>query len=112
MRKLDFNEYKICQMLASIFESSIEQANFSSPMFIRRFMNSEFSILFQNKSYLTLSISADEIFDELNNKYKESTKNPMYTKGEMYWIGYYFCFFLRVGTPKQEHNRGLLAVKL
>lgn len=90
MRKLDFNEYKICQMLASIFESSIEQANFSSPMFIRRFMNSEFSILFQNKSYLTLSISADEIFDELNNKYKESTKNPLYTKGEMYWIGYIY----------------------
>ena len=41
MRKLDFNEYKICQIQGRLFEKSIECSKFSSPMFIRRFMTSE-----------------------------------------------------------------------
>lgn len=90
MRKLDFNEFKTCQMIASLFESSIEKANFSSPMFIRRFVSSDFASLFESKRYLTSTFSIDDIICELNTKYQASTKKPMYSKDQMYWIGYVY----------------------
>lgn len=95
MRKLDFNEYKICQMQASLFEESLAKANFSSPMFIRRYMKSEEAKMFSNKNYLMVSITTDEIINSLNQKYQATTKSPMYTAKEMYWIGYIYgglCF--------------------
>ena len=78
-------------MMASLFENSIEKANFSSPMFIRRFMVSNIALYFENKSYLSLSITEDDVIDDINEKYKCSTKNPMYSKNEMYWIGYIYA---------------------
>lgn len=90
MRKLDFNEFKTSQMLASLFEKSIENSNFSSPMFIRRFMTSDFTKFFEDKSILSISTTIENIIEDLNTKYKASTKKPMYTKNEMYWIGYIY----------------------
>lgn len=90
MRKLDYNEYKVSQMTAHLFEDSIGRANFSSPMFIRRFMTSDFPYSFQDKSILFTSSTTDDIIEELNIKYKPSTKKPMYSKNQMYWIGYIY----------------------
>ena len=106
MRKLDFNEYKICQIQGRLFEKSIECSKFSSPMFIRRFMTSEYAKTFANKSYLIGNINEDEIIDELNIKYQSSTKKPMYTVNEMYWIGYVYASisFLYEMSPKQVYK--------
>ena len=41
MRKLDFNEFKMCQILGRVFEKSVDLSNQSSPLFIRRFMTYE-----------------------------------------------------------------------
>ena len=90
MRKFDFNEYKTSQILASLFEESVDKANFGSPMFIRRFMMSEYTSCFEDMSILTLSISNNDIIEELNNKHKPTSKNEMYTKNQMYWIGYIY----------------------
>ncbi len=51
MRKLEFHEYKPTQMQARLFEDSIEKTSFSSPMFIRIFMTSEYAIMFSDGSY-------------------------------------------------------------
>lgn len=90
MRKFDFNEYKSCQMLASLFEESVDKANFGSSMFIRRFMMSSYTSYFEDKSILSLTLSNYDIIEELNNKYKHSSKKDMYTKSQMYWIGYIY----------------------
>ena len=90
MRKFDFNEYKTSQMLASLFEESVDFANFGSSMFIRRFMMSNFTTYFENKSILSLTISNHDIIEELNNKYDPTSKKEMYTRNEMYWIGYIY----------------------
>lgn len=90
MRKFDFNEYKTSQILASLFEESIDYANFGSSMFIRRFMMSNFTSYFDDKSILSLTLSNHDIIEELNNKYEPSNKKEMYTKNQMYWIGYIY----------------------
>ncbi len=90
MRKLDINEFKICQILGRIFKKSIELSNFSSPTFIRRFMNYEGSKIFFDKSHLTLSSNEEDIVLELNFLYLETKKKTTFSKSEMYWIGYIY----------------------
>lgn len=107
MRKLDFVEYKTCQIHATIFEKSIELAHFSSPMFIRRFMMcDELTESFDKKSYLMLSNNEEDLIYELNQKYKSSTKDVMYSPDEMYWIGYIYqaLVYLYNKTSKQIYK--------
>ena len=41
MKKLDYNEYSVCRLQGKLFEASLKSNDSSSPIFIRRFMNSE-----------------------------------------------------------------------
>lgn len=92
MRTLDINEHKLCQMVGDLFVLSLDKSNFSSSMFIRRFLNSDYSSLFFNKNYLILSLSKEEIIEEINSSYLSFKKGTMYNEEEMYWIGYiYTC---------------------
>lgn len=91
MKQLDTNDLKLCQIQAEIFERSLDISNFSSPMFIRRFMMDEsMTKAFDNKSYLVLSNAKEDLLYELNDKYKPTNKNPQYSKDAMYWIGYIY----------------------
>ena len=60
-------------------------------MFIRRFMTSEYVIMFSDGSYFVSAICEEEIFDYLNQKYKTPDKAFRYSKDEMYWIGYIYA---------------------
>ncbi len=90
MRKLDFNEFKICQILGNIFEKSIDFSHLSSPMFIRRFMTYKGTKCFFDKSYLFLSCNEEDIIYELNDKYAENKNKILYRNDEMYRIGYIY----------------------
>ena len=90
MRKLDFNEYKLCQILGSIFEKSTDLSSFSSLMFVRRFMMSPETSCFFDKSYLTLSTNEEDIIKDLNEKYETSKEKKVLSKDKMYWIGYIY----------------------
>ncbi len=90
MRKLDFNEYKLCQILGRVFERSIDLSTLSSLLFIRRFMTSEEAKCFFDKTYLTLSSNEEDIIYELNKKFASSSRKETLTKNEMYWIGYIY----------------------
>ena len=106
MRKLSFYEYKTAQLQAELFELSISKAAFSSPMFIRRFMSNDIAKQFTDLSYLIGGRSNESIIEELNVKYKPTTKSPLYTKNEMYWIGYIYaalCFLYSI-NPKSVYK--------
>lgn len=90
MRKLDINEFKICQILGRIFQKSITLSNLSSPTFIKRFMNYEGSKCFFDKSYLSLSSNEEDIIFEINALYKESKSRILYGENQMYWVGYIY----------------------
>ena len=101
MRKLDFNEYKTCQIVARIFEKSIDLSNQSSPIFIRRFLTYDGTKCFFDKTYLYLSCNENDIINEINEKYESDSKNVMYSKEEMYWIGYVYtaiCYLYNLNS--------------
>lgn len=90
MRKLDYNEYFICKTMATIFEESIELSNFSSSIFIQRFMTCDETKCFFNKTYICMSCNKEQIIYDLNEKYKKMDNKVNYSKNEMYWIGYIY----------------------
>ena len=94
MKPLDSIELKLCQLQAKLFEASFDYADYSSPIFIRRFMFSSIAKTFDNNTYLLLSNSTDEIFEELDEEYGKITYGKdKYTKDQLYWVGYiYRCF--------------------
>ena len=91
MMPLDFDELKICQLQAKIFELSLEETNYSSPIFIRRFMLSDFATVFDNKNYLNLSNNLEDTFEYLDEEYGTTNYgNIKYLPDVMYWIGYIY----------------------
>ena len=91
MKKLDFNERKLCQIQGKIFEESIDKVECSSLIFIRRFMLSNLSKKFDDYSFLVMAIDINDCFYEIDNEYGSSSYGQTkYSKNEMFWIGYIY----------------------
>ena len=90
MRKLDYNEYLMCRILADTFELSIKYSNFSSLTFIRRFMTSKEKDCYFNLMYLVTSCNKEDIIIELNEKYAPSKNKKLLSADQMYWICYIY----------------------
>ena len=91
MKKLDFNERKLCQMQGKLFEESIDKVECSSLIFIRRFMHSNLSKKFDDYSFLVMAIDINDCFYEIENEYGSSSYGKIkYSKNEMFWIGYIY----------------------
>ena len=97
MKKLDNNDYSICRMQGKIFESSIDKTSCSSLVFIRRFMNSEIAMSFDDKSILLSTIGTNDVFDLIDEEYGETSYGKTkYGRNVLYWIGYIYrvmCFY-------------------
>ena len=91
MKKLDFNERKLCQIQGKVFEESIEKLDCSSLIFIRRFMQSNLVKNFDDFSFLVMSLDTNDCFYEIEKEYGLSSYGKIkYSKNEMFWIGYIY----------------------
>lgn len=91
MRTLDYSESELCIIQAELFEMSVEKASYSSLVFIRRFMLSNFVGSLDNKSYLFQSNNPDYVFEVLDKEYGESEYGSQkYDSEVMYWVGYMY----------------------
>ena len=97
MKPLDSIEIKLCQLQAKIFEESVTKTDYSSPIFIRRFMYSEIAKSFDNKTYLFQSTTTEGVFESLNDEYGNNNYGKeKYTVDQMFWIGYiYRCIAIK-----------------
>ncbi len=97
MKPLSSIEIKLCQKQAKIFELSIDKTEYSSPIFIRRFMYSSIAKSFDNKLYLFTTESESDAFETLNDEFgKSSYGKEKFSKDQMFWIGYiYRCLCIK-----------------
>lgn len=72
MTPLSYIELKLCQAQAKIFEASVTKTNYSSPIFIRRFVYSSIAESFDDKVYLYRSDTIEEVFHILDEEFGES----------------------------------------
>ncbi len=91
MKPLNSIEIKLCQKQGKIFEKSVKQTNYSSLVFIRRFMYSSIAKSMDDKIYLFTSNTEDDALDIINDQFKDiNYGKEKYTEDEMFWIGYIY----------------------
>lgn len=97
MKPLSSIEIKLCQKQAKVFEDSVSKTEYSSPIFIRRFMYSSIAKSFDNKLYLFSSETEDDVFETLEEEFGESNYGKIkYSQDQMFWIGYvYRCISIK-----------------
>ena len=94
MKKMDSDGILLCELQGSTFELSLEKVETSSPIFIRRFMNSEVVKLLDNGSILQTNLQPQDIIEYIEDEYQElKYGKDKYTNNEMYWIGYLYRYF-------------------
>lgn len=94
MKKMNSDDFILCDLQAKTFELSIEKMDVSSEFFIRRFMKSQTIEIFDNKSILDTNLQPHDILELLNEEYGVSHYGSLkYTKDEMFWIGYLYRYF-------------------
>lgn len=104
MTPLSSLEIKLCQTQAKMFELSVNQTKYSSPIFIRRFMFSSIAKALDDQVYLFQSNTMYETFDILNEEFGESSYGKIkYTQDQMYWIGYiYRCIAIKYSLSSKS----------
>lgn len=94
MRKIDEIGLKLCKIQGDIFSASVKETECSSPIFMRRFMNSQVAQRMDFGGFLFEACDTDQIFDEINTEFgKSSYGKEKYSESELYWIGYIYRYW-------------------
>ena len=107
MRKMDSLGLKVCSYQAVLFESSIEQTDCSSKIFIRRFMNSNLAKRMDSVGFVFDSLDVSDAIREIEDQYGRSSYGvEKFTAEEMHWIGYIYRYWAYVTekTSKQIYK--------
>lgn len=104
MRKLSESEYMLCGMQADIFELSVGKVEYSSAMFIRRYMNSQIVKELDEERYLYISFDYVDVLDEIDNEFgKTAYGKEKYPELVMHWLGYiyrYMCIAYGISSKQ------------
>ena len=96
MKTMDEIGNKLCRAQAELFVSSISLTNCSSPVFLRRFMNSSAAKRMDDGSFLFESSTNESIVAEIEEEFGKSDYGKVkFTENELYWMGYlyrYWCY--------------------
>lgn len=94
MKEMDKDGILLCEIQGRIFERSLEEYETSSPVFIRRFMNSEIAEEMDSEGFLNRPFNEDDVFRSLDKEYgKSSYGTDRYAPGIMNWIGYLYRYW-------------------
>ena len=107
MRRLDETGLKLCRIQAEIFEMSASKLDCSSPIFIRRFMNSRVALRLDSDGFLFEACDTFQAIDEIEDEFgPTSYGKEKYSEPELYWIGYIYRYwsYTQQKTSKQIYR--------
>ena len=87
MKQFDEKGLELCKIQANLFALSVNKANGSSYLFIRRYMNSKVCEKMDNLTYL---FEKNDVFYELQGKDVNGIK---LSQDILYWIGYIYRYW-------------------
>ena len=104
MREIDEYGLKLCRYQANLFSVSREQAESSSPVFLRRFMYSDAARRMDGEGFLLEASSPDNLIQEITEEYGDSDYGKTkYDTEELYWMGYiyrYWCYMREISSKR------------
>lgn len=94
MKKIDEEGLKLCALQAETFADSLTVTQCSSPVFIRRFMNSEVAARMDRNGFLLGVCDVTSILGEVEAQYgPTSYGKERYGREELYWLGYLYRYW-------------------
>ncbi len=94
MKTIDKDGLSLCALQGNVFASSLDNAECSSKIFMRRFLNSKVAREFDSSSILDGTLTIKDIFFELEEEFgKTSYGREKYDKEVLFWIGYIYRYF-------------------
>lgn len=104
MKNLSAEELELCRLQGKLFEESAALCPCSSPVFVRRFMNSEVAKRFDDGSVLSESSTLRSLADELDAQYGPSAYGSNAFDSEtLYWMGYLYRYWSAAfGVPSKR----------
>ena len=94
MRTIDRDGLLLCELQGKTFELSVDQTAYSSPIFVRRFMNSQAAKWMDTEAILASNTQPADLLDMIEEQYGASEYGSVkYTKNEMFWMGYVYRYF-------------------
>ena len=94
MNNIDEMSLKLCKLQAEVFAASALEADCSSLIFIRRFMNSQVAQRMDSGGFLFEACDLKQIFEEIAVEFGESSYGKVkYSAEELYWIGYIYRYW-------------------
>lgn len=94
MKKIDEEGLKLCALQAEVFADSLITTQCSSPVFIRRFMNSEVAARMDRRGFLLEACDVTSILNEVYTQYgPTSYGRERYGREELYWLGYLYRYW-------------------
>ena len=93
MEKIKPENLVLCKLQGNLFAKSAE-LDCSSPIFIRRFMNSKLAEQFDDGSIMQSAVSINGMFQLIEEEYGESHYGQKkYSPEELFWIGYIYRYW-------------------
>lgn len=94
MKKPSSQDLELCRLQAALFEASADEYPCSSPVFVRRFMNSSLAKRFDDGGLLAESNTIRSMLDELDQQYGPSAYGSTHYDSEtLYWMGYLYRYW-------------------
>lgn len=94
MKTIDKDGLSLCALQGNVFASSLDNAECSSKIFMRRFLNSKVAREFDSSSILDGTLTIKDIFFELEEEFgKTNYGREKYDKEVLFWIGYIYRYF-------------------
>lgn len=108
MKKIDEEGLNLCALQAKVFADSLDVTQCSSPIFIRRFMNSDVAARMDKSGFLFEATDALSISNEIDKQYGPIYYGKeRYGKEELYWLGYLYRYWAYTyeKSSKQVYKR-------
>lgn len=95
MKDLGKDERLLCELQGRIFETSVEDYETSSAIFVRRFMNSDYAARMDRSGFIEVPTDEQDAFASLDTQYGSSTYGSvLFLPEEMFWIGYIYRYWV------------------
>lgn len=95
MKKMNKDGLILCNLQGKIFEESIKAMDCSSPIFIRRYMNSVFCESMDHQIYLNVVMDENQAISLIGEELGELTYGQVkFSKESMFWMGYIYRYWV------------------
>ena len=103
MRKMDHYGLKLCQFQAELFQSSVDQTECSSGIFIRRFMYSDLAKRMDKDGFLFDATDIEDALSEIEIEFGSSNYGKIkYGSEELYWAGYIYRYWSYINEKSSK----------